>query len=138
LPIKSNAAKVRKLPRGQYDDFNAKAQALLDGRMITTTEFNEYYAFMKSMHFDPDALLVVIKKCVELKGFTIGYHYILTIAKNLAYMGLTTGKSVAEKFNSANELDVVIKELRTKRKDFIKRSYDPKTIKEIGKNEPEF
>jgi hypothetical protein len=146
LPIKPNAKKVRALPRGKYDDFNAKVQSILDGRMVTATEFNEYYCFMESMHFDPAALLVVIQNCVELKGATIGYHYVLTIAKNLAYLGLNTHKLVAEKFNidkqNNTELQKLIKELRKKqtpqnKKDFIKHSYDPQKIKEIGKNATE-
>jgi hypothetical protein len=143
LPIRANSKKVRALPFGKYDEFTAKVQSILDGRMITQTEFNEYYDFMKSMHFEPSALLVVIKNCAELKGATIGYHYILTVAKNLAYLGLNTHKLVAEKFNidkqNITELQNLIKELRKKqtpkvKKDFIKHSYDPQKIKEIGKN----
>jgi hypothetical protein len=141
LPVKRNSAKVQALPKGKYDDFNAKAQAILDGRMVTTTEFHEYYAFMESMHFEPDALLVVMKNCTELKGFTVGYAYILTVAKNLAYEGLITHKAVSEKFNIGKQnnsaLETLIKGIRKKKKnnnDFIKHSYDPKTIKEIGKN----
>jgi hypothetical protein len=144
LPIKPNSKKVRALPRGKYDDFNAKVQALLDGRMVTTTEFNEYYAFLESMHFEPSALLIVIQNCVALKGATIGYHYILTIAKNLAYLGLTTRKAVAEKFDidrqNINELQKLIKELRKKqtpapKKDFIRHSYNEK--KEVTTNASE-
>jgi hypothetical protein len=149
LPIKSNSKKVRSLPRGKYDDFNAKVQSILDGRMVTTTEFHEYYAFMESMHFEPEALLIVIKNCVELKGSVIGYTYILTVAKNLAYLGLNTRAAVAEKFNidkqNINELQKLIKDLRKKqnpaagsaKKDFIKHSYDEQKIKEIAKNADE-
>ncbi len=145
LPIKRNSAKVQKLPRGEYDEFNTKAQAILDGRMITTTEFNEYYAFIRSMHFEPEALLLVIKNCVDLKGFTVGYSYILTVAKNLAYDGLITLSAVKEKFNidkkDNNALASLIKGIRKKKtsnKEFIKHSYDPNKIKEIGTNEVEF
>lgn len=139
LPIKHNAAKVRKLPQGQYDDFNTKAQALLDGRMITTTEFHEYYAFMESLHFEPRALLLVIQNCVAYKGFTVGYAYILTVAKNLAYEGLTTYQAVAEKFTvdqkDHNALGELLKGIRKKKpsnKDFIKHSYDPAVFKETN------
>ena len=145
LPIKRNAAKVRSLPKGQFDEFNTKAQAILDGRMITTTEFNEYYAFMNSMHFEPEALLLVIKNCVELRGFTVGYAYILTVAKNLAYEGLTTHKAVAEKFNidrkDQNALADLIKGIRKKKpvnKEFIKHIYSPEIFKERNNNDVEF
>ena len=145
LPIRPHAAKVRALPKGQYDEFNTKAQAILDGRMITTTEFHEYYAFMESMHFEPDALLLVIKNCVLLKGFTVGYAYILTVAKNLAYEGLTTHQAVSDKFAAAekdhNALAELIKGIRKKKpatKDFIKHSYSAETIKGVGNNDSEF
>ena len=145
LPIKRNAAKVSALPKGQYDEFNTKAQAILDGRMITTTEFHEYYAFMNSMHFEPEALLLVIKNCVLVKGFTVGYAYILTVAKNLAYEGLTTHAAVAEKFKTSeqdqNALTNLIKQIRKNKpvnKDFIKHSYSAEALKEVQANVSQF
>lgn len=137
LPIKHNSAKVRNLPKGKYDEFNTKAQAILDGRMITTTEFHEYYAFMESMHFEPEALLLVIKNCVSVKGFTVGYAYILTVAKNLAYEGLTTHAAVSAKFavtqQDQNALTNLIKEIRKNKpnKDFIRHSYSAEALKEV-------
>ena len=145
LPIKRNSAKVSTLPKGQYDEFNTKAQAILDGRMITTTEFHEYYAFMNSMHFEPEALLLVIKNCVLVKGFTVGYAYILTVAKNLAYEGLTTYAAVAEKFKASEQnqsaLTNLIKQIRKNKpasKDFIKHSYSAEALKEVEANVNQF
>ena len=138
LPIKRNSAKVRALPKGQYDEFNTKAQAILDGRMITTTEFHEYYAFMESMHFEPEALLLVIKNCVLVKGFTVGYAYILTVAKNLAYEGLTTHAAVSAKFavdqKDQTALTNLIKQIRKNKpvnKEFIRHSYSAEALKEV-------
>ncbi len=145
LPVKRNSAKVRTLPKGQYDEFNTKAQAILDGRMITTTEYHEYYAFMESMHFEPDALLLVIKNCVLVKGFTVGYAYILTVAKNLAYEGLTTHAAVSAKFavdqQDQNALTNLIKQIRKNKptnKEFIKHSYSAEALKEVEADVSEF
>ncbi|MBR4419238.1 MAG: DnaD domain protein [Clostridia bacterium] len=145
LPIKRNAAKVKTLPQGQYDEFNTKAQAILDGRMITTTEYHEYYAFMESMHFEPEALLLVIKNCVLVKGFTVGYAYILTVAKNLAYEGLTTHAAVSAKFKETqqdqNALTNLIKQIRKNKpatKEFIKHSYSEEALKEVETDVNEF
>ena len=145
LPIKRNSANVRDLPQGQYDEFNIKAQAILDGRMITTTEFHEYYAFMESMHFEPEALLLVIKNCVLVKGFTVGYAYILTVAKNLAYEGLTTHAAVSAKFavdqKDQNALTNLIKQIRKNKpanKEFIRHSYSAEALKEIETDVSEF
>ena len=145
LPIKRNSAKVRDLPKGQYDDFNTKAQSILDGRMITTTEFHEYYAFMESMHFEPEALLLVMKNCVLVKGFTVGYAYILTVAKNLAYEGLTTHAAVSAKFavdqKDQTALTNLIKQIRKNKpnnKEFIRHSYSAEALKETNINDIEF
>ena len=145
LPIKRNSAKVRELPKGKYDEFNTKAQAILDGRMITTTEFHEYYAFMESMHFEPEALLLVIKNCVLVKGFTVGYAYILTVAKNLAYEGLTTHATVSAKFavdqQDKNALTDLIKQIRKNKpntKEFIRHSYSAEALKEVETDVSEF
>ena len=145
LPIKRNSAKVRELPKGQYDDFNTKAQSILDGRMITTTEFHEYYAFMESMHFEPEALLLVMKNCVLVKGFTVGYAYILTVAKNLAYEGLTTHAAVSAKFavdqKDQTALTNLIKQIRKNKpnnKEFIRHSYSAEALKEEETDVSEF
>ena len=145
LPIKRNSAKVHELPKGHYDEFNTKAQAILDGRMITTTEFHEYYAFMESMHFEPEALLLVIKNCVLVKGFTVGYAYILTVAKNLAYEGLTTHAAVSAKFavdqQDHSALTNLIKQIRKNKpnnKDFIRHSYSAEALKEKETDVSEF
>ena len=145
LPIKRNSAKVRELPKGQYDEFNTKAQSILDGRMITTTEFHEYYAFMESMHFEPEALLLVMKNCVLVKGFTVGYAYILTVAKNLAYEGLTTHAAVSAKFavdqKDQTALTNLIKQIRKNKpnnKEFIRHSYSAEALKETNINDIEF
>ncbi|MCQ2382187.1 MAG: DnaD domain protein [Clostridia bacterium] len=145
LPITHNSAEIRELPKGQYDDFNTKAQSILDGRMITTTEFHEYYAFMESMHFEPEALLLVMKNCVQVKGFTVGYAYILTVAKNLAYEGLTTHSAVSAKF-AINEQDQsaltnLIKQIRKNKpstKEFIRHSYSAEALKEVETDVSEF
>ncbi|MBS7401266.1 MAG: DnaD domain protein [Eubacteriales bacterium] len=144
LPIKRNSAKVKELPKGKYDDFNTKAQAILDGRMITTTEFHEYYAFMESMHFEPEALLLVIKNCVLVKGFTVGYAYILTVAKNLAYEGLTTHAAVSAKFavdqQDQTALTNLIKQIRKNKptKEFIRHSYSAEALKQEETDVSEF
>lgn len=140
LPIKRNSAKVRELPKGQYDDFNTKAQAILDGRMITTTEFHEYYAFMESMHFEPEALLLVIKNCVLAKDSKIGWKYILTCAKNFAYNGLTTHKAVSDDIKNGQKSygPNYIKQIHKVKPNFSHHSYSEESLKEVEHDVSEY
>ena len=107
LPVKQNAARIKKYSKDKYADFNAQIQSVIEGRMITPTEFAEYYAFLESFHVEPAALVMITKHCANLKGANVGYSYIITVAKNWAYAGIKTVESVeeklgAEKSNSAN------------------------------------
>lgn len=107
LPIKQNAFKIKKIASGKYDDFNAQMGSIIQDRMITPTEFSEYYAFLESFHVEPAALVMIAKYCVNIKGANVGYSYILTVAKNWAFAGIKTVEAVEEKLsieqsNSAN------------------------------------
>ena len=81
LPVKHGSVKLKKFNKDKYKAFNMKAQELI-ARMITPLEYQEYYYLIESMHIEPDALLMIIDYCVKQKGDTVGYSYILTVAKN--------------------------------------------------------
>ena len=90
-------------------------------------------------------LLLVIKNCVLVKGFTVGYAYILTVAKNLAYEGLTTHAAVSAKFavdqKDQNALTNLIKQIRKNKpanKEFIRHSYSAEALKEVETDVSEF
>jgi len=119
LPVKSGSARIKKFTSNKYSDFNAQVQAIIEGRMITPTEYSEYYAFMESMHVEPVALVMIVKYCANLKGNNVGYSYILTVAKNWAYLGIKTVRQVEEKF-AVQEYDAtlvakILKDLGSKR-----------------------
>ena len=49
---------------------------------------------MESLHIETDAFIKIIEYSIELKGNNVGYPYILSIAKNWAYEGITTLEQV--------------------------------------------
>jgi len=119
LPLKQNAARIKKYSADKYADFNAQIQAIIEGRMLTPSEFAEYYAFLESFHAEPAALVMIAKYCADLKGANVGHAYILTVAKNWAYSGIKTVGAVeeklgAEKSNSA-QLAKILKAIGVKR-----------------------
>lgn len=97
LPLKSNYKNTKLFNKDKYSAFNKQAQALIEGRMITPTEYAEYYTLIESLHIQPEALIMIIKYCTLLKNTSVGYAYILTVAKNWAYEGVLTAEAVENK-----------------------------------------
>lgn len=111
LPVKKSNNYLKKFDKHKYENFNVQAQELIDGRMITPTEFAEYYVLMESLHIEPTALIMIIKYCTNLKGSNVGYQYILTVAKNWAYEGVLTASAVEEKLMQHEQVLGDIKEV---------------------------
>ena len=83
MPLKNILLNTKKYKKGKYGDFNQKAQEIIEeGRMISPNEYSEYYDTIETFHLEPEALLMIMKYCVNLKGANVGYNYILTVAKN--------------------------------------------------------
>ncbi len=119
LPVKNSSVNLRKFNKDKYKKFNLGLQELLSGRMITPNEYNQFYYTMESMHIDQDAMLKIVKYCTEQKGENVGYAYILTIAKNWAYQGITTAEAVdnrlIEQQKSTGDIKLVLKSIGIKR-----------------------
>ena len=119
LPIKqfSGSSKIRN--KEKYDDFNKRAQEIISGRLITPHEFNEYYTLIESYHFEPEAVLMIIKYCTSLKSNSINYPYILAVAKSLGEENIKTAAALEEKLieqeKSSEELKSVLSSLGIKR-----------------------
>ena len=115
LPTKSGGARLRKQPKGKYDDFTAQIHSIIgssadpdNNREITKTELEEYCYFMESMAVEPPALLMIAKYCVNLKGPNVGYKYIINVAKNWAYGGAKTADEVEKRLRSDRDNAEVI------------------------------
>jgi len=119
LPIKHGGTRIKKYTLDKYASFNAQIQEILDGRMITPTEFSEYYTFLESQNVEPAALLLTAKHCANLKGSNVGYAYILTVARNWALSNIKTADAVKEKLGSESadlaKVSAVLKALNQKR-----------------------
>ena len=90
LSVRDSVSSLKKVKPSKYAKFTREMQNVIQGRMITANEFNEYYTFLENTTFQPEALIAVAKYCVALKGTEINYRYILTVARNLLQRGATT------------------------------------------------
>ena len=100
MPIKNVVANTKKFNTSKYGNFNIKAQEIIEGRMISPNEYSEYYDTLETFHIEPEALLMIMKYCVNLKGANVGYNYILTVAKNWAYDNVRTVEDVEDRLIS--------------------------------------
>ncbi len=111
LPVKNSLGVLKKFNKDKYASFNIAAQEIIEERMITPNEYNEYYTIIESLGIEKEALLMIIKYCVSSKGKNVNYPYILTVAKNWAYEGVKTSKQVEEKLEELNIVTADLKEI---------------------------
>jgi len=120
MPLNSSLGSIKKYKIGKYTDFNVQVQEILSKRMLTPTEFSEYYNLIEKYHIEPEALVMIIKYCAGLKGENVSYPYITTVAKNWEKEGVHTCEDVENKITELGVLDdkvnLVLGALGTKRK----------------------
>lgn len=90
----------KKFKPEKYSDFTKSVQNIIKGRMITPNEFREYFYLMEEYGFEQNALIMIINYCVNLKGDSIRYSYILKVAKNFAEDGDVTAKKAEERLSA--------------------------------------
>ena len=121
LPVRqSYSTKPRKIKAEKYTEFTKGVQALFSNRMISTGEYTEYFNVMESYSIKPEAMLMIIKYCIDLKGNSIGYRYVLKVAKDFGNRGLNTIEKVDNELSSyvtkSAELQAVLNALSLKRR----------------------
>lgn len=136
LPLSHNG-KPRKFKAGKYDEFNKSLQALISERMISTNEFSDYFFVMEDYQIKPEAMIMICKYCVDIKGPSISGKYICAVAKDFALRGITTIDAIeielADYFDKSNEIQKILSSLGLRRKaDVDDLNYYNKWIKELG------
>lgn len=137
LNLQNVGSSTKKIKPSKYARFNKDMQDVLQGKMITPNEYNEYYNFLEDTTFQPEALVAVAKYCVALKGGDINYRYILTVARNQLARGATTLETVSENLNSQQKYDEDLKLLFaamkiSRRFDHTDREFFEKWTKSFG------
>lgn len=137
-PLKNIFAGTKLFKPEKYEVFNRQAQALFEGkREITKTEYGEYYEFLERSHMEQEALIMIMKYCIDSKQRAVGYNYILTVARNWASEGILTVPQVEERLcemeeNNSN-LALILNALGIKRSSYIEeRTLYYKWTKEFG------
>ncbi|NCA66506.1 MAG: DnaD domain protein [Clostridia bacterium] len=72
----------RKFNKDKYSDFLENLQLLFPDRTLSSNELYQYLTLIEDNNIEPDAVLLIAKYCVDLKGVSIRYAYIISVAKN--------------------------------------------------------
>lgn len=104
IPLKNVLSANKLYKPDKYTVFNQQANEIFKGkRSISKHEYQEYYDFLERYHVEQEALLMIMKYCVETKQSAVGYNYILTVAKNWANEGITSTLQVEERLQKFEE-----------------------------------
>ncbi len=128
IPLNNVFSGSRLFKTDKYELFNRQAQELFENaRQITKTEYGEYYDFLERYKMEQDALIMLMQYCIVTKKKTIGYSYILTVAKNWANEGVLTVGDIEERLSSfeeySSEMSQILKILGLKRASFIEEKH---------------
>ncbi len=120
LPVVSNAKNIKKYKVDKYASFNITVQELFAHKMVMPNEFAEFYNLIENKHMEEDALLAIIKYCIDSKGFALSPNYCIVVAKNWLSEGIHTLQEVTNKIadlGSANEnVSLILAAIGSKRK----------------------
>lgn len=112
IPLKNVLTANKLYKPDKYEVFNRQAEDIFKGRRsISKHEYGEYYDFLERYHVEQEALLMIMKYCVDTKKSAVGYNYILTVARNWANEGITTTTAVEERLKTFEEKDPDIAEI---------------------------
>ena len=111
-PVRASfSSKPRKYKAEKYSDFSKGLQALLPNRMISTSEFSEYFMIMETYSIKPDAMLMIVKYCVDRKGKEISYKYISKVAKDFGSREINTVEKVEVELSSYTAKTAVVEQI---------------------------
>ena len=120
LQIHSSMGTVKKFKIDKYADFNIQAQEMLGKRMIMPNEFAEFYNLIENHYIAENALLAIMKYCVDNKGFNISPNYVIAVARDWEKDGITTLEKVQTKIEELGVVDdkmtMILSAMGTKRK----------------------
>ena len=127
FPVRSaSGLKPRKIKAEKYSEFNKELQMIISGRMISTGEYMDYFSVMETRGISPDAMLLIVKYCVDMKGDRINHGYIIKVAKDFGNRGLTSIEKVEKELSAyvlrTSELSKIFKALSIKRSPEIEDS----------------
>ena len=111
VPVNDSGVKYKRYKPEKYEDLSKALQVFISERMISTTEYSEYFNLLESTPLKPEAFLIIVKYCTDLKGGDVSYKYILAVAKDFVNRNITTEDLVDKELTNYNALTKEVGEL---------------------------
>lgn len=99
FPADYAKGKPKRIRTEKYADFNKAVQSLMPKKMLSSSEFMKYFSVMEEYAIKPEAMLLIVRYCIDLKGENIAQNYILQVARNFAAEGVTTVEQIENKLS---------------------------------------
>lgn len=97
--LRNTRPKIKNYDVDKYQEFNRQIQLYIKERQIAPNEYNEYYALMEKLNLEWQAMVLIVKYCVDLNGSNVSCSHILSVARNLATDGYRTADDVGERLD---------------------------------------
>ncbi len=111
VPVNDSGVKYKRYKPEKYEDLAKALQVIISERMISTSEYSEYFNLLESTPLKPEAFLMIVKYCTDLKGGDISFKYILAVAKDFVTRNITTEDLVDKELTNYNALTKEIGDL---------------------------
>ena len=93
-----NRMAAKQYKKEKYADFNIQLESYFPNKTIVNpNQYIQYYDFIETTNIQPEALLMIIKHCVEMKGNTVSGNYILQVARSWVSDGIRSVEQVEER-----------------------------------------
>jgi len=98
----------------KYADFNIQLQDIFSEKFIVNqNDFIKYYNFIETSNIDQDAMLLIAKHCVNVKGQNVAHNYILRTAASWLNDGIRSCSQIEARIaqrelNQGNMKDIAV------------------------------
>ncbi len=139
-PISTLIKLVRSTNPEKYTNFNKALQLIVTDRMISAAEYRLYMQLLEESSISQEALLTIVKFCVEIKGSKISNKYILKVANDFISRKLLSQEAVEKELEYYFKINALVKELFstcnfTKKTDFEDLNLYIKWVQKYGFND---
>ncbi len=110
-PISTSIKTVKSTNPEKYTNFNKTLQLLITDRMITASEYRQYMQLLEETSLSQEALLIIVKFCVEIKGGKISNKYIIKVANDFIARNLLTKQAVEKELEYYFTINMQVKDL---------------------------
>ncbi|MFA6867534.1 MAG: DnaD domain protein [Clostridia bacterium] len=119
LSVKYPLTKTIKLNTQKYSQFVEEVERLFPDKILNQNEYNSIMETIELSHLEPDAMLLIMQYCCDLKHSNASTPYILAVANDWIKQGLLTMNQVDEHIqkleNNSEAIKTIFKALGIKR-----------------------